>query len=129
EEVGSMNILFKINGEVITPSPKLQTSILDGITHRTVMEISKDWGVPAVERKISIDEVMQAYEDGTLEEVFGSGTAAVISPVGSLIYKGKEYVINNGKIGEFAQKMYDYIEGIHTGEVEDKFGFIEPAEV
>ncbi|MBR2179529.1 MAG: branched-chain amino acid aminotransferase [Selenomonadaceae bacterium] len=128
EEVGSMNILFKIKGEVITPSPKLQTSILDGITHRTVLEIAKDWGIPAVERKISIDEVMQAYEDGTLEEVFGSGTAAVISPVGSLIYKGKEYVINGGKIGEFAQKMYDYIEGIHMGEVEDKFGYIEAAE-
>ena len=71
---------------------------------------------------------MQAYEDGTLEEVFGSGTAAVISPVGSLIYKGKEYVINGGKIGAFAQKMYDYIEGIHMGEVEDKFGYIEAAE-
>ena len=127
EEVGSMNILFKINGEVITPSPKEQTSILDGITHRTVMAVSKAWGVPAVERKISIDEVIKAYEDGTLEEVFGSGTAAVISPVGVLEYKGKEYVINDGKIGEFAQKMYDYIEGLHTGEVEDKFGFNEVA--
>jgi len=127
EEVGSMNILFKINGEVITPSPKEQTSILDGITHRTVMQIAKDWGIPAVERKISIDEVIKAYEDGTLEEVFGSGTAAVISPVGVLEYKGKEYVINGGKIGDFAQKMYDHIEGIHVGEIEDKFGFNEVA--
>ena len=127
EEVGSMNILFKINGEVITPSPELQTSILNGITHRTVMEIAKDWGVPAVERKISIDEVIKAHEDGTLEEVFGSGTAAVISPVGVLEYKGKEYVIGGGKIGEFSQKMYDYIEAIHTGEVEDKFGYNEVA--
>ena len=67
EEVGSMNILFKINGEVVTPSPKLQTSILDGITHRTVMDVAKAWGVPAVERKISIDEVIQAHENGTLE--------------------------------------------------------------
>ena len=128
EEVGSMNILFKINGEIITPSPKIQTSILDGITHRTIMEIAKDWGIPAVERKISIDEVIKAHEDGTLEEVFGSGTAAVISPVGVLEYKGKEYVINGGKIGEFAQKMYDYIEDIHCGKVEDKFGYIEIAE-
>jgi len=127
EEVGSMNILFKINGEVITPSPKEQTSILDGITHRTVMAVAKEWGIPAVERKISIDEVIQAYENGTLEEVFGSGTAAVISPVGVLEYKGKEYVIGDGKIGEFSQKMYDYIEGLHTGEVEDKFGFNEIA--
>ncbi len=127
EEVGSMNILFKINGEVITPSPKEQTSILDGITHRTVMAVAKEWGVPAVERKISIDEVIKAHEDGTLEEVFGSGTAAVISPVGVLEYKGKEYIIGNGKIGEFSQKMYDYIEGLHTGEVRDKFNFNEVA--
>lgn len=127
EEVGSMNILFKINGEVVSPSPEIQTSILDGITRRTVIAVAKDWGVPTVERKISIDEVIQAYEDGTLEEVFGSGTAAVISPVGLLEYKGKEYIINGGKTGEFAQKMYDYIEGIHIGEVADKFGFIEVA--
>ena len=127
EEVGSMNILFKINGEVITPSPKEQTSILDGITHRTVMQVAKEWGVPAVERKISIDEVIKAHEDGTLEEVFGSGTAAVISPVGVLEYKGKEYVIGNGGIGEFSQKLYDYIECLHVGEVEDKFGFNEVA--
>lgn len=128
EEVGSMNILFKIKGEIVSPSPKIQTSILDGITRRTVNEIAKDWGYPVVERKISIDEVIQAHEDGTLEEVFGSGTAAVISPVGVLAYKGKEYVINGGKTGEFAQKMYDYIEGLHIGEVEDKYGFIEVAE-
>ncbi|MBQ7476873.1 MAG: branched-chain amino acid aminotransferase [Selenomonadaceae bacterium] len=128
EEVGSMNILFKIAGEIVSPSPKIQTSILDGITRRTVNQIAKSWGVPVAERKISIDEVIKAHEDGTLEEVFGSGTAAVISPVGVLAYKGKEYVINGGKVGEFAQKMYDYIEGIHIGEVEDKFGFIEVAE-
>lgn len=128
EEVGSMNILFKINGEIVSPSPKLQTSILDGITRRTVNQIAKEWGYPVVERKISIDEVIAAHDNGTLEEVFGSGTAAVISPVGVLEYKGKEYVINGGKVGDFTQKMYDYIEGIHTGEVEDKFGFIEVAE-
>ena len=128
EEVGSMNILFKINGEIVSPSPKIQTSIPDGITRRTVNQIAKDWGMPVSERKISIDEVIQAHEDGTLEEVFGSGTAAVISPVGVLEYKGKEYVINGGKVGPFAQKMYDYIEGIHIGEIADKYGFIEYAE-
>ena len=128
EEVGSMNILFKINGEIVSPSPKIQTSILDGITRRTVNQIAKDWGVPVSERKISIDEVIAAHENGTLDEVFGSGTAAVISPVGVLEYKGKEYVINGGKVGPFAQKMYDYIEGIHIGEVADKYGFIEAAE-
>ena len=123
EEVGSMNILFKIKGEVVTP--ELDGSILNGITRRTVLAVAKDWGVPAVERRISVDEVISAYEDGTLEEVFGSGTAAVISPVGVLAYKGKEYVINDGKVGPFAQKMYDFIEGLHTGEVEDTFGFVE----
>ena len=128
EEVGSMNILFKINGAIVSPSPKEQTSILDGITRRTVNQIAADWGYPVVERKISIDEVIAAHDNGTLEEVFGSGTAAVISPVGVLEYKGKEYVINGGKIGDFTQKMYDYIEGIHTGEIADKFGFIEAAE-
>ena len=126
EEVGSMNILFKINGEVVTPKP--DGSILDGITHRTVMTIAKDWGIPAVERKISIDEVIAAHENGTLEEVFGSGTAAVISPVGVLEYKGKEYVINNGGIGEFSQKMFDYIDQLHIGAIEDKFGFNEIVE-
>ena len=123
EEVGSMNILFKIKGEVVTP--ELDGSILNGITRRTVLAVAKDWGVPAVERRISVDEVISAYEDDTLEEVFGSGTAAVISPVGVLAYKGKEYVINDGKVGPFAQKMYDFIEGLHTGEVKDTFGFVE----
>ena len=123
EEVGSMNILFKIKGEVITP--ELDGSILSGITRRTVLQVAKDWGVPAIERKISIDEVLEAHANGTLEEVFGSGTAAVISPVGMLAYKGKEYVINGGGIGEFSQKMFDYIDGLHVGKVEDKFGFNE----
>ncbi len=123
EEVGSMNILFKINGEIVTP--ELDGSILDGITRRTVLKIAKDWGMPAVERKISIDEVIAAHADGTLEEVFGSGTAAVISPVGVLEYKGKEYVINGGGIGPFAQKMFDYIDKLHIGAIEDKFNFNE----
>ena len=121
-----MNILFKINGEIVTPIP--DGSILDGITRRTVLTVAKDWGIPTSERKISIDEVIAAYENGTLEEVFGSGTAAVISPVGVLEYKGKEYVINGGGIGEFAQKMFDYIDRLHIGAIEDKFGFNEIVE-
>ena len=125
EEVGSMNILFKINGEVVSPSPQIQTSILDGITRRTVNQVAKSWGVPVVERRILIDEIIAVHEDGRLEEVFGSGTAAVISPVGVLRYKEHDYVIGDGKIGSFAQKMYDFIEGLHVGEVEDSFGFIE----
>ncbi|MCR5833562.1 MAG: branched-chain amino acid aminotransferase [Selenomonadaceae bacterium] len=127
EEVGSMNILFKINGEIVSPSPQIQNSILDGITRRTVNQIAKSWGMNVVERRISIDEIIASQEDGRLEEVFGSGTAAVISPVGVLRYKDIDYTVGNGKIGEFAQKMYDYIEGLHIGEVKDTFGFIEVA--
>ncbi len=123
EEVGSMNILFKIDGVVVTP--ELDGSILNGVTRRTVLAVAKEWGVPVSERRISIDEVREAYRNGKLEEVFGSGTAAVISPVGVLGYKGQDMVINGGKTGPFARKMYDYIEGLHCGEVEDTQGFIE----
>ena len=123
EEVGSMNILFKIKGEIVTP--ELDGSILNGVTRRTVLAVAKEWGYPVSERRISIDEVQAAYKDGTLEEVFGSGTAAVISPVGVLGYKGEDMVINDGKIGPFAQKMYEHIEGLHCGEVKDTQGFIE----
>ena len=83
-----MNILFKINGEIVTP--ELDGSILNGVTRRTVLAVAKEWGYPVSERRISIDEVQAAYKDGTLEEVFGSGTAAVISPVGVLGYKGED---------------------------------------
>ncbi|MBQ9376815.1 MAG: branched-chain amino acid aminotransferase [Schwartzia sp.] len=123
EEVGSMNILFKISGKVVTP--ELDGSILNGVTRRTVLAVAKEWGVPTEERKISVDEIIEGYKSGALEEVFGSGTAAVISPVGVLGYKGHDMVINGGKIGPFAQKMYDYIEGLHVGEVKDVYGFIE----
>lgn len=123
EEVGSMNILFKIKGEIVTPA--LCGSILSGITRRTVLAVAKQWGVPTSERRITIDEVHEAYKNGDLEEVFGSGTAAVISPVGELCYKGERMVINGGKTGPFAQKMYDHITGLHYGEVEDTLGFVE----
>ena len=123
EEVGSMNILFKIKGEVVTPA--LCGSILSGITRKTVLEVAKSWGVPVSERRISIDEICAAYDTGDLEEVFGSGTAAVISPVGELLYKDKKMVIDGGKIGPFAQKMFDFINGLHTGEVKDDFGYLK----
>lgn len=123
EEVGSMNILFKIKGEIVTP--ELDGSILSGITRRTVLAVARQWGLPAIERRISIDEIKTAHESGELEEVFGSGTAAVISPVGVLGYKGEDMVIGNGKIGEFSQKMFDHITGLQCGEVEDTQGFIE----
>ena len=123
EEVGSMNILFKIKGEIVTPA--LCGSILSGITRKTVLSVAKEWGVPTAERRITIDEVHEAYQNGELEEVFGSGTAAVISPIGELYYKGEKMVINDGKIGPFTQKMYDHITGLHSGEVKDTLGFVE----
>lgn len=123
EEVGSMNILFKIKGEIVTPA--LCGSILDGITRRTVLAVAKSWGLQATERRITIDEVHDAYKSGDLEEVFGSGTAAVISPVGELCYKGEKMIIGGGKTGPFAQRMFDYITGLQSGTVEDTFGFVE----
>lgn len=126
-EVGSMNILFKIDNKIVTP--ELDGTILDGITRRTVLQVARSWGYEVEERKISTDELLDAYKNGKLEEVFGSGTAAVISPVGELGYNSADtkMVFNDGKIGPFAQKMYDYIDGLHTGEVEDTFGFIDVA--
>ncbi|WP_249870349.1 branched-chain amino acid aminotransferase [Oceanobacillus saliphilus] len=126
EEVGSMNVFFKINGEVVTPM--LNGSILAGVTRSSVIELLKHWNVPVSERRISMEELNQAYEDGTLEEAFGSGTAAVISPIGQLTWEGKDMVINNGKTGEISQKIYDTITGIQYGKVEDPFGWVEEVE-
>ena len=122
EEVGTMNVFFKINGEVITPSLEGK-SILPGVTRDSVIEMLKSWGIKVTERKIAIQEVYDAHANGTLEEVFGTGTAAVISPVGELNWKGHPIAINDGKIGEISQKLYDELTGIQTGKIEDKFGW------
>lgn len=121
EEVGTMNVFFKINGEVITPS--LEGSILAGVTRDSVIELLKSWNIPVSERKLSIEEIYDAAEKGTLEEAFGTGTAAVISPIGELNYDGKVVGINNGEIGEVSQRIYDTITGIQTGHVEDPLGW------
>jgi branched-chain amino acid aminotransferase len=123
EEVGTMNIFFKIKGELITPA--LNGSILGGITRRTVIELAKAWGMPVAERAISIHEVFAAQERGELEEVFGSGTAAIISPVGELFWKGKKIVINGNKTGALSQKLFDYVTGIQQGKLPDEFGWME----
>lgn len=123
EEVGSMNILFKINGEIVTPA--LSGSILDGITRKTVLAVTKEWGMRAVERRITIDEVCEAHRNGQLEEVFGSGTAAVISPVGELCYKGEKMVINGGETGAFSKRIYEHIVGLQNGTVKDTLGLVE----
>ncbi|WP_409368672.1 branched-chain amino acid aminotransferase [Lysinibacillus sp. 38-6] len=121
EEVGSMNIFFKINGTVITPA--LNGSILPGITRDSMLHVLKSKNIPVEERRISIDEVVEAYHNGTLEEAFGTGTAAVISPVGELKWQDEKIVINNGEIGDISQMLYDTLTGIQNGTLEDAFGW------
>mgnify|MGYP003290011235 CR=1 FL=1 len=122
EEVGAMNIFFKIDGKVVTPA--LSGSILPGITRNSVITLCKEWGLEVEERKISVDELIEAQKTGKLEECFGSGTAAVISPVGTLRYKDDVMTIGNGETGELSQKLYDTVTGIQNGTVEDKFGWV-----
>lgn len=122
EEVGAMNIFFKIDGEVVTPM--LNGSILSGITRMSAIELLKKWGMPVSERRISIQEVYEAYQAGKLEECFGTGTAAVISPVGELRWGDHIMNINDNKIGETTQKIYDTITGIQNGTVEDEEGWV-----
>lgn len=122
EEVGAMNIFFKINGEVVTP--ELSGSILGGITRKSVIELLKTKGIPVSERRIAIDEIAAAYDSGTLEEVFGTGTAAVISPVGSLKYQDKTMDVGGGKIGEVSAMLYDTLTGIQYGRLADKLNWI-----
>lgn len=117
EEVGAMNVFFKINGEVVTPA--LEGSILPGITRDSVIQLLRKWGVPVSERKVSIQELYEANANGTLEEAFGTGTAAVISPIGELNWNGDKITLSNGKIGELSQKLYDTITGIQYGRIED----------
>ncbi|WML38074.1 branched-chain amino acid aminotransferase [Neobacillus sp. OS1-2] len=122
EEVGSMNIFFKINGEVVTP--RLNGSILPGVTRDSVIELLKYWNIPVREVKISIEEVYAAHERGELEEVFGAGTAAVISPVGELYWNDRSITINDYKIGQLSQRIYDEMTAIQLGKKEDPFHWI-----
>lgn len=126
EEVGAMNIFFVIDGELVTP--ELSGSILPGITRDSVLKLAHQWNIPAVERKISIDEVIEAHRSGALSEVFGSGTAAVISPVGELKYEAQILNIGDGTVGPVAQKFFDAIVDIQYSRSEDTMDWIEPAE-
>ncbi len=121
EEVGAMNVMFKINGEIVTPM--LTGSVLPGITRKSALEILKDWGYKVSEKLISVDDLIEACESGTLEEAWGTGTAAVISPIGHLFYKDKDYTVCNNQIGELTQKLYDELTGIQWGTAEDKRGW------
>ena len=122
EEVGAMNVMFKIGGEIITPM--LTGSILPGITRKSCIEVLRTQGYTVKERLFSIDELVSALESGTLEEAWGCGTAAVVSPIGKLAYNGKEYVIGGGKIGTVTQKLYDTLTGIQWGKSPDGFGWV-----
>jgi branched-chain amino acid aminotransferase len=124
EEVGAMNIFFVIDDELITPM--LSGSILPGITRDSVIALAKKWQMNVSERKISIEEVMDAHASGTLQEIFGSGTAAVISPVGELKYGQQTITVGDGKVGPMAQKLFDAIQAIQYGQAEDPFGWVEP---
>ncbi len=117
EEVGAMNIFFKIDGKIVTP--ELNGSILPGVTRNSVIELCKKWGLPVEERKLSVDELVEAARSGKLEECFGSGTAAVISPVSHLRYVDEVFQIGDGNIGEVSQRLYDTITGIQLGKLED----------
>lgn len=119
EEVGTSNIFVKIGDELVTPP--LNGSILAGITRDSVIKLARSWGVNVVERMVSIGEVLEACEDGTLSEVFGTGTAAVISPVGELSYKDKKYTVADGNAGMLSQKLFNELQGIQYGKQEDVF--------
>ena len=121
EEVGSMNIFFKINGEVITPA--LNGSILEGVTRNSIIQLLKHWNIPVSEKRISIDDIYEAYKNGLLEEAFGTGTAAVISPIGEFLWKNEKLVVNNGNIGTLTHELYETLTGIQNGTKPDPFGW------
>lgn len=121
QEIGTSNAFFVIGGEVITAP--LDGMILPGITRDTILNLLKYWNIPHSERKLTIDEVFEAAKKGNLNESFASGTAAVISPVGELCWKGEKVSVNGGKTGPIAQRLYQTILGIQTGSLKDEFGW------
>ena len=121
EEVGAMNVMFKVNGKILTPD--LNGSVLDGITRRSCIQLLKDWGYEVEERRISAEELFQAAEDGTLEEAWGTGTAAVISPIGELAEGDKKVTVSGNKIGPITQRLYDELTGIQWGRIADPHGW------
>jgi branched-chain amino acid aminotransferase len=122
DEVGTMNIMVKIGDEVVTP-PLGSNTILPGVTRDSALTLMRDWGLTVSERQVGIDEVAAAHRRGALAEVWGTGTAAVISPVGELAYKGERMVINGGKIGPLTARLYDAIVGIQYGQAPDPYGW------
>ncbi|NLE13082.1 MAG: branched-chain amino acid aminotransferase [Clostridiales bacterium] len=124
DEVGAMNVFFVIDGEVLTPSLE-DGSILPGVTRDSVIALLNNWGYKVSERKIAVAEIIEAHRAGKLDEAFGTGTAAVISPIGELNDDGEIMIINDNKIGPLSQKLYDNLTGVQWGRLEDTFGWIE----
>ena len=121
EEVGSMNVMFKVAGKILTPD--LNGSVLDGITRRSCLDLLRDWGYVVEERLVTAQELFEAAEAGKLEEAWGSGTAAVISPIGVLAWEDRRVTINGGRIGDLSQKLYDTLTGIQWGREADPYGW------
>ena len=121
EEVGSMNVMFQVDGTVITP--KLTGSVLPGITRKSCIELIKSWGIPVEERLITAQELFDAAGAGKLDEAWGTGTAAVVSPIGEMGWEGKHITVSGGKIGSLTQKLYDTLTGIQWGKIPDEHGW------
>ena len=117
-----MNVMFRIGDEIVTPM--LSGSILPGITRKSCIEVLRDEGYTVTERLLSVDELIEALENGTLKEAWGCGTAAVVSPIGKLAYGDKVYTVSEGKIGEVTQKLYDTLTGIQWGKSADPYGWV-----
>ena len=124
EEVGAMNVMFKVDGRVITP--ELTGSVLPGITRKSCLELLRDWGLRVEERLISADELFEAAASGKLEEAWGSGTAAVVSPIGQLGMGDRQVIINGGEIGPLTQRLYDTLTGIQWGTQPDPYSWTLP---
>ena len=122
EEVGAMNVMFKIGGKILTPD--LNGSVLDGITRRSCIQLLQDWGYEVEQRRISVDEIIRAVQDNTLEEAWGTGTAAVVSPIGELFIGGKQWIVNQNCIGQVTQRLYDELTGIQWGRVADAHDWV-----
>jgi branched-chain amino acid aminotransferase len=122
EESGTMNVVFVINGRIVTPATS--TSILDGITRRSVLQLARDWDMPVEERKVSIDEILKAQADGTLQEAFGVGTAATIAPIATIGYRDQEYNLPPSSSTSFSKRVSQALDAIRTGRETDTHGWM-----
>lgn len=127
DEVGTSNIFFRIGDELVTPP--LSGAVLPGVTRKSVMQLAQHWGIKVTERKIPIDEVIETVQSGEMKEMFATGTAAVISPVGEISFRDKMHKIADGGVGEWALKLYNEILGIQYGEKEDVFGWVKQLDI